>query len=309
MILMGEPGNDLPIYLDPSQPIAVRVQDLLSKMTREEKIAQLTQLSRKTFSSFVQRALFSVFEPDSRRFQISSVESCRKIPVLIGTSAIHAHALWAGVNTVPTQLGQSSSWDPDLIEAIGVATAKQHEHTRVHWTLAPVLCIAGDPHWGRFGETYGDDSFLIGLFALRLIKGLQENGIAACAQHYAGYSETLGGFDASEAELGIRKIQSFFLHPFKKVVKAGVSTIVTNYQSIDGVLICLNRLLLEKILRSECDFDGVVVTDYNNIRDLVERQNVCSDYESPSTAAMQSRNDLMLKGLEFYESALRALPT
>lgn len=135
----------------------------------------------------------------------------------------------------------ANSWDKELLEEVARVTAIEASCTGVHWTFSPVLCLTRDLRWGRVGETFGEDPYLIGEFAAAMIKGYQgdglndPNGILATAKHYAGYSETQGGRDSSEADLSVRKLKSYFLPPFKKACEAGCMAYMTGYQSIEGV--------------------------------------------------------------------------
>jgi beta-glucosidase len=143
------------------------------------------------------------------------------IPLLTADDCIHGHSFWPGATIFPTQLGMAATWDPALVERVARVTAVEVSATGIHWTFSPVLCITRDLRWGRVGETFGEDPFLIGELGSAMVRGYQGDGltdptaILACAKHFAGYSETQGGRDASEADISRRKLRSWFLPPFE----------------------------------------------------------------------------------------------
>ena len=154
------------------------------------------------------------------------------------------------------------SWDPSLIEEAARVTAREMRATGLSWTFSPVLCLARDLRWGRVDETFGEDPHLIGEFASAMIRGYQGRGLGdpdavlATAKHYAGYSETLGGRDASEADLSRRKLRSCFMPPFERAAREGCMAFMTGYQSIDGVPSTINRWLLEEVLTRRVGLRG-----------------------------------------------------
>src|SRR5512133_1329074 len=237
------------------------------------------------------------------------------IPLLVGEDAIHGHSFWKGSTIFPTQLAMACSWNPDLLEQVGRVTAEEVVPTGIHWTFSPVLCLTRDLRWGRTGETFGEDPYLIGELAAAMIRGYQGEGledptsVLATAKHYAGYSETQGGRDASEADLSRRKLRSYFLPPFERAAQAGAMTFMTGYQSIEGVPSTCNRWLLTEVLKDEWGFKGVVVTDWNNVGRLVIEQKVCANYMEAAVAAVRAGNDIMMTTPEFYEGALEAVHT
>ena len=185
-----------------------------------------------------------------------------RIPLLVAEDCIHGHSFWEGATIFPTQLGMAATWDADLLERVARATAVEVAATGIHWTFSPVLCIARDLRWGRVSETFGEDPFLIGELASAMVRGYQGDGLSdptailATAKHFAGYSETQGGRDASEADISRRKLRSWFLPPFERVAREGCRTFMLGYQSMDGVPITVNDWLLDEVLRGEWGYDG-----------------------------------------------------
>ena len=319
------------IYLDPSKPVEERIKDLMSKMTVEEKVGQLVQLpayhnpqegqlmfmhgdyAKDIDDQHVGSFLWVI--GDYAKDPILKQRQTRlKIPLLFGVDAIHGLSFIHGSTLFPTQLGMAQSWDEDLIREVASITAKEMRYNGTHWTFSPVVCIARDLRWGRVGETFGEDPYLIGRFASAMVKGYQGdelNGdpdkIMACAKHYAGYSETIGGRDSSEADLSRRKLLSYFLPQFQKTCEAGVGTFMTGYQSIDGQPSSANRWLLREVLKEQWGFKGFLVTDWYNVGWLVHDQKVCKDFEEAAAVAVSAGNDMIMATPEFYEGCLKAL--
>ncbi len=312
--------SETPAYLDPALPIPKRVADLLGRMTAAEKAGQMLQLdAREDLDDQVLRVnVGSLLHTSPERLVRAHelVEQTRlRIPILVGEDCIHGHSFWEGATIFPTQLGMAGSWDPALIERVARATALEVAATGVRWTFSPVLCISRDLRWGRVGETFGEDPFLIGELASAMVRGYQgeglddETAILATAKHFAAYSETQGGRDASEADVSQRKLRSWFLPPFERVVRDGCRTFMLGYQSIDGVPITINRWLLSDVLRGEWGYTGTLVTDWDNVGRMVWEQKVQPDYAHAVAAAVKAGNDLVMNTPGFYEGALEAIET
>ncbi len=307
-----------PAYRDPSLSVEARASDLLGRMTLEEKVGQLLMWDgRQEDLSFVPArqpgSVVHLLGDRLDRAMDLAAATRLGIPLLVGEDGIHGHSFWPGATIFPTQLALASSWDPALVERVGRVTAEEMAPTGVHWTFSPVLCLTRDLRWGRVGETFGEDPFLIGELGAALVRGYQGKGlddpaaVLACAKHYAGYSETQGGRDASEADLTRRKLRSWFLPPFQRAASAGAMTFMTGYQAIDGVPSTANRWLLHGVLRDEWGWRGLVVTDWNNVGRLVEEQHTCATYADAAVTALRAGNDIMMVTPRFFEGALEAV--
>ncbi len=306
------------LFRDAALPVAERVADLLGRMTLEEKIGQMMQLdARRDVADEVLRiGVGSLLHasPERLRLAHSLVAQTRlQIPLLIGEDCIHGHSFFEGATIYPTQLGMAASWDPALLERVARATAVEVAATGVHWTFSPVLCITRDLRWGRVDETFGEDPFLIGELASAMVRGYQGSGlddrtaILATAKHFAGYSETQGGRDASEADISERKLRSWFLPPFERVAREGCRTFMLGYQSMDGVPITVNDWILTDVLRGEWGYTGTLVTDWDNVGRMVWEQRIQPDYAHASAAAVRAGNDLIMTTPSFFEGALDAV--
>lgn len=305
-------------YLDPSLPVADRIADLLGRMTVEEKIGQMLQLdARDDLEEQVLRMhAGSILHASPERVLRARELTLRTrlgIPLLVAEDCIHGHAFWEGATVFPTQLAMAASWDADLVERVARTTAVEVSATGIHWTFSPVLCIARDLRWGRVDETFGEDPFLIGELASAMVRGYQGAGpddptaILATAKHFAGYSETQGGRDASEADISQRKLRSWFLPPFERVAREGCRTFMLGYQSIDGVPITVNDWLLNDVLRGEWGYTGTLITDWDNVGRMVWEQRVQPDYAHAAAAAVAAGNDMVMTTPGFFDGAREAL--
>ena len=305
-------------YKDPAVSLTDRVQDLLTRMTLAEKVGQMLQLdARGDLDDLVRGKLGGslLHASPKRMIEASELVSTTRlqIPLLMADDCIHGHSFWSGATIFPTQLGMACTWDPELIERGARAAAVEIAATGLHWTFSPVLCIARDLRWGRVNETFGEDPHLIGEFGTAMIRGYQGGGpadrtaVLATAKHFAGYSETQGGRDASEADLTRRKLRSWFLPPFEKAVNAGCRTFMLGYQAIDGVPVTANHWLLNEVLKKEWGFTGTLVTDWDNVGRMVWEQKVCADDIEAAAIAVGAGNDLIMTTPQFFTAAQDAV--
>ena len=313
-------------YKNPELPTEERIADLLGRMTLEEKDGQMMQLDARSGDLddlIVNKHVGSILHtsPSDLPKAVETVNTKTRlgIPLVIGDDCIHGYSFWPGATIFPEQLGMATTWDSEKVQAAGRATAEEVSTTGVHWTFSPVLCIARDTRWGRVGETFGEDPYLIGEMASSIVKGYQggakageplaKDAILACAKHFAGYSETQGGRDASEADLSHRKLESWFLPPFERVAKEGCGTFMLGYESIEGVPVTFNKWLLSDRLRGAWNYQGTLITDWDNVGRSVWEQKVKPDYVQAAADAVKSGNDLVMTTPKFYEGAIEAVKT
>ena len=315
---MSETPSAIPPYRDPSQPLERRVEDLLLRMTLPEKVGQLLQLNGqiepvKTVREMQPGSLLHILNDQLSLAMDAAAQTRLGIPLLIGEDGIHGHSFHPGATIFPTQLAMACSWNEDLLEAAARVTAREMATTGAHWTFSPVLCLSRDVRWGRTGETFGEDPFLIGELGAAMIRGYQgaglddTAGVLACAKHYAGYSETQGGRDASEADISRRKLRSFFLPPFERAARAGCMTFMTGYQSMDGLPSTANHWLLTQVLKQEWGFAGILVTDWDNVGRLHWEQRVVPSAKEAAVVAVRCGNDLIMATPSFFEAAQAAV--
>ena len=278
-------GTD--VYKDPSAPVEKRVEDLLSKMTLEEKIYQVTQwtygknmnannveTSMKEVSPMIGSLLYRSTSPEYyNMIQHKAVEESRLgIPILCGFDAIH------GYKTIfPIPLAQSCSWNPDMVARSCAVAAEECRLSGVHWTFSPVLDVARDSRWGRVSEGYGEDPYLTSEMGVAAVSGYQgedlsdTTSIAACLKHFVGYSWSQGGRDYQYTEISDQTLWDTALPPFEAAVKAGAATVMSAFNDISGVPASANSYTMNDVLRGKWGFDGLVVSDWGAVVQLMSQ--------------------------------------
>lgn len=300
------------------EEIKNKVLELLSQMSVEEKIAQMTQISYADCTKEEARkwaklgigSFLHVLGDDARELQSIALSNRLGIPLLFGIDAVHGHCLNRKATIFPCQLGLASSFNRNLTRKVGRATAKEVAADGLHWTFSPILCLGRDPRWGRIDETFGEDPYLAGELGAELIRGYQgeclsdDDSIIACAKHYIGLGEAVGARDSTDTEITERKLREVFLPPFKKAVDAGCATFMTAYGSLDGIPMTSNRKVIHDILRKELGFEGFLVTDWDNVKHLVEEQRVADNIKTASLMSANAGNDMIMKTSEFFKCAV-----
>ncbi len=263
-----------------------RVDSLLKQMTLEEKIGQLVQYSagqptgpgtgRTDYEEMIAHSqvgsFFNVNEPKLiNSYQRIAIEKTRlHIPILFGLDVIH------GFRTeFPIPLGMASSWDPSVIEKASHAAAVEAAADGIRWTFSPMVDIARDARWGRMAEGAGEDPFLGSAMAAAYVRGYQgtrldaPDSIAACAKHYVGYGAAEGGRDYNSTEISEHTLRQYYLPPFHSTVESGVATLMSAFNSLNGIPSSANPFTLKQVLRKEWGFRGLVVSDWNSIGELI----------------------------------------
>jgi beta-glucosidase len=291
--------------IDPN--IEQRIDELLGKMTLDEKIGQTNQLMRLTeanqedirqgkvgSSIFASTAWAGKEMPAaakaefSNHYQRLAVEESRLgIPMLLARDVIHGHR-----TVFPIPLAQAAAWNPELVEQAAVVAAKEASTEGLKWFFTPMLDIARDPRWGRVAEGYGEDPYLGSLNAAASVRGYQGDNMAApdrvvaCAKHYAGYGLAEGGRDYDRVEVSMRTMRDVYLPPFQAAVKAGVATIMSGFHDFNGIPVAASRLLLTDILRGEWGFEGFVVSDWNAVAELMQHGVAGNEAEAAAKALL-----------------------
>lgn len=296
----------------PSTEINTRVEALLSKMTLEEKIGQLTLYTtdwgstgptiREGYKNDIRSgACGNLFNSHSTTFvrdlQKVAVEETRlKIPLLFGFDVIH------GYKTIfPIPLGEAASWDLNAIEKSARVAATEASAAGLNWTFAPMVDISRDPRCGRVMEGGGEDPFLGSRIAEARVKGIQgkkigdNNAMLACVKHFAGYGAAMGGRDYNTVDMSEKYFREFYLPPYQAAVNAGAATVMTSFNDYDGVPVSGNKFLLDSILRKEWGFEGFVVTDYTTINEMVLHGVVANDQEA-GELALKAGVDMDMQG-------------
>jgi len=253
---------------------AQNYDSLLARMTLEEKLGQLNLLSAGGRASpqqtdLVRRGLvgglFNVIGTENTRAvdRVATSESRLKIPLLFGLDVIH------GFRTIfPIPLAEAGAFDPELAEATARAAGREAAAAGINWTYAPMVDIARDPRWGRIAEGSGEDTYLGSQLAAARVRGFQES-ILATAKHFAAYGAAEGGRDYNSADISPRTLREVYLPPFKAAVDAGVATLMSAFNDIGGVPASGNAWLTDTLLRREWRFNGMVVSDWTSVAELI----------------------------------------
>ncbi len=305
-------------YKNSSQPIERRISALLAAMTPEEKVGQMVmgagspECARQLIhKNFIGGYLHAMGE------HLAEIQRCAEatrlgIPILFGIDAIHGHGLWKGATIFPTQLALSCAWSPEMLERVGRITAKEVRVTGPQWVFSPQLDIGRDIRWGRLGETFGEDVFLAGELGAALCRGYQGNdlrhlySVAACAKHFAGYGDTVGGRDSTDSEVSRKKLLNDYLPVFERVLAEGCRTVMTGYQTVEGIPCTTHHWLLRDVLREQWKFDGFVVTDWDTVGRAVREQFVFQNVGEASAAAIRAGSEMSMVTEGFFEGVLAA---
>lgn len=320
VVCFGYTYAQQPVYKDPKQPVSKRVTDLLSRMTLEEKVAQLQtmhagrpKLDDKLFNNtgkldslykngmgMINPAFDETMEVTiaaRNRLQDYMVNKTRLgIPIIFIDEAHHG-LVQRQVDVFPHGIGLSCSWDPALLEKIYTHAAKQARVRGTSVVLAPVLDIVRDPRWGRTGETLGEDPYLSGTLGSAIIRGFQgsSNGtiapghVAATLKHFAGHGQSEGGNNQAPSNYSLRVVREAHLEPFRLVVKnANPAGIMASYNEIDGMPSHANKWLLKDVLRKEWNYNGVVVSDWFGIDQLWNKHLIAADVKEAALKAFNA---------------------
>ena len=270
----------LPVLMNAQESIDQRVEEILGKMTIEDKIGQLNQLDgRRDIEAIKQEvregtlgSIMNIVDPavTDELQRIAIEESPSGIPLLFARDVVH------GFNTVlPIPLGMAASWDRELIEAAARNTALEATEKGIRWAFAPMMDIARDPRWGRIAESFGEDTYMAGALATAVVRGYQgedlsdPTSMAACAKHFVGYGDAEGGRDYNTTFIPPRTLRDVYLPPFKACVDEGCASIMTSFNDNDGLPSTGNRWLLTELLREQWGFEGVVVSDWGSVAGLI----------------------------------------
>ncbi|NYD89156.1 beta-glucosidase BglX [Sphingomonas melonis] len=281
------------------------VEKLISQMTPEEKVGQLTNLFLLDYGTIrkdleagiakgdVGNVLFVTDPVVANRLQNIALTKTRlRIPLLFGFDVIH------GLTTIfPVPIGAAASWDPSLVERSQAVAAAEARSVGIGWTFAPNVDISRDPRWGRIVEGAGEDPYLGSVMAAAQVRGFQgaaignPNHVIAGAKHFAGYGASLGGRDYDEANISDADLWNVYLPPFKATVDAGVGSIMSAYMPVNGVPSTGSRWLLTDVLRKEWGFNGFVVSDNNAVKDL-QKHGFASDLSDAAGRALGAGVDM-----------------
>ena len=294
-------------YMDATLLIETRVEDLLSRMTIEEKALQLTQLmigrndnpnnqehKKQSFDPRVGSVIYFQADVEKRNaYQRKALEETRLgIPLMFAYDVIH------GFRTVyPISLAQACSFNTNLVEQAARIAALEASASGLDWTFSPMVDVARDPRWGRVSEGYGEDPMVNAAFCVATVRGYQGEDlsapgtVAACLKHFVGYSESMAGIDYAYSDISERALWETYFPPFEAGVRAGVASVMSGFNDINGIPAVCNSFTLKEVLRKKWGFDGVVVSDWNAIRQL-KNQGFSSDPLVRGSTSLKAGNDI-----------------
>lgn len=342
---LGSCKNKSNDYMDASLPVDTRVEALMSQMTLEEKVGQMcqwvglehmksaerditeTQLRNNTAQGFYPGISVSDVEQmakdgkigsflhvlttkEANQLQELSMKSRLKIPFLIGIDAIHGNGLVSGMTVYPTNIGLASTFDPDLVQEICRQTAVEMRVTGSQWTFNPNVEVAQDPRWGRVGETFGEDTYLVSVLGKASVKGYQGDGftgkdnVLACAKHLIGGSQPINGTNGSPTDISDRTLREVFFPPFKEAVDAGVFSFMMAHNELNGIPCHSNSWLMTDVLRNEWGFKGFVVSDWMDIEHIHDLHHTAVDDKDAFFQSVEAGMDMHMHGPSFYEKVI-----
>lgn len=301
---------------DNNTEIENKVEALLQKMTIEEKLGQMNQLSPWDFDDLAARvrkgevgSILNVVNPDEiNKIQKVAVEESRLgIPILVARDVIH------GYKTIfPIPLGQAATFNPEVVKEGARVAAIEASADGIRWTFAPMIDVARDPRWGRIAESCGEDPYLNAVMGTAMIKGYQGDSlndptaIAACAKHFVAYGAAEGGRDYNSTFIPERVLRNVYLPPFKAAADAGCATFMTSFNDNDGVPSTANSFVLKDVLRKEWKYDGMVVTDWASALEMVNH-GFCTDGKDAAEKSVNAGVDMEMVSETFIQNLKQSI--
>ena len=341
---MGHQDNARPLYKDSAAPIERRIDDLLSRMTLEEKVGQMNQLvgiehfkqnsatmtaeelatntanafypgvtaediEKMTSDGLVSSFLHVLTIEEANHLQRLAMESRLQIPLLIGIDAIHGNAKCKDNTVYPTNIGLASSFDVPMAYRIARETAAEMRAMNMHWTFNPNVEVARDGRWGRSGETFGEDPYLVTLLGEATTRGYQGHldapcDVLACVKHFVGGSYSVNGTNGAPCDVSERTLREVFFPPFEASVRAGGATVMMSHNELNGIPCHTNRWLMQDILRRDWGFEGFVVSDWMDIEHCVDQHFTAKDNKDAFLQSILAGMDMHMHGPEWQEAVV-----
>ena len=339
----GTAEHQPPVYLDPAAPVHERVEDLMKRMTLEEKVAQMCQyvglehmkqaekdlteeemkrsdaqgfyvglfskdVARMTTEGKIGSFLHVVTAEEANNLQELASQSRLKIPLLIGIDAIHGNGLYHGATIYPSPITMAATWNDNISFEIGRQTAIEMRATGSQWAFTPNIDVLRDPRWGRTGETFGEDPFLVGNMGVAHIRGMQTDDftgndkVIACAKHLVAGSESINGLNSAPTDISERSLMEVFLPPYKRAIQeSGVFSIMAAHNELNGVPCHMDKYMMTDLLRDEWGFEGFYVSDWNDVSRIATLHHVAEDFNEAALLAVDAGLDMHMHGPEFFD--------
>ena len=337
-----------PLYLNADAPVADRVKDLMDRMTLEEKIAQMCQyvglehmkkaekdmtpeqmrksdaqgfyvdlysddIAQMTREGKIGSFLHVVTAAEANYLQTLARESRLQIPLLIGIDAIHGNGLVSGSTIYPSPIGQAASWNDELVKESSRQTALEMRATGTHWAFTPNIDVLRDPRWGRSGETFGEDPFLVGSMGVATIEGLQGTSatgpdhVIACAKHLVAGSQSVNGLNSAPTDVSERTLYEIFLPPYRRAIDAGLFSIMAAHNEVNGVPCHMDAAMMTDLLRNEWGFKGFYVSDWNDVSRISTLHHAAESFDEASRLSVEAGLDMHMHGPEFADHIAAAV--
>ena len=314
-------------YKDPNLAVEERVNDLLKRMTLEEKIAQMTMTNLANFKNITNgvgvcdspfESIYTVAKNSAQSKKYARENTRLGIPFIQIGECLHGQLAY-GATIFPQAIAQGSTWNAPLIEEMGAVIAYEASTSGVDQALSPLFDIIRDPRYGRTEECYSEDPYLVGKIGSAFVIGMQgkaedskkrigENKVFCTAKHFVGYSAPQAGINLAPASIGERELRSMYLPPFEMAVKeANIYSLMPSYNEVDGIPAHANKFLLTKILRNEWNFQGYVFSDYSGVGMIMSFHKIAKDKPSAAVMAINAGVDLEASRPDVYASSLKQL--
>jgi beta-glucosidase len=333
--------TDKVTYKDPTASVPARVEDLLGRMTLEEKVGQMNQfvglehikansavmdeseLKTNTANAFYPGFTYKDVEQWAEQGLIGSflhvltieeanylqglaMKSRLQIPVIFGIDAIHGNALAPDNTIYPTNINLACSFDTLMARVIARQTAEEMRAMNMHWSFNPNVEVARDARWGRVGETFGEDPYLVTLLGVQTVKGYQRDlnsteDVLACIKHFVGGSQPINGSNGAPADLSERTLREVFFPPFRAGVLAGAGSLMTAHNEVNGIPSHSNEWLMADVLRGEWNFPGFVVSDWMDIERLHDLHATASSLKEAFYQSIMAGMDMHMHGIHWNE--------
>lgn len=339
-------SDKTPLYKNSSFPVEQRVEDLLSRMSLEEKVGQMCQyvgiehikntelrykgkvgknddanatyktlsidgLQKLTEQGLVGSYLHVVSADEANYLQTLAMKSRLQIPLLIGIDAIHGNGLCEGATIYPTPIGQASTFNPELVKKAARETALEIRATGAHWAFAPNVEVARDPRWGRIGETFGEDTYLISKMGVATVQGLQtddlngEDKVLACGKHLVAGGEPVNGLNAAPMDASEHTLREVYLPPYQALIdEAQVFTVMAAHNELNGIPCHANKWLMTDILRNEFGFKGFMVSDWMDMERIYSSHHYTPSLKEAYYESVIAGMDMHMHGPGFMEKMI-----
>lgn len=335
---------ETPAYRNPTLPIAARVEDLLGRMTLREKAGQMSQyvgfrhlksveavadtipetddstgvypgltyaeLWRRVRAGEVGSFLLIVEGDEANKVQEAARESRLGIPLLLGMDAIHGHGFGRGSTIYPTPLNFASTFDPGLMQRAAREVAAELRSHGIHWVFTPNIDVARDPRWGRVGETFGEDPYLVGQMGAAAVRGYSdggpngERGVLSCLKHLIAGSEPANGLNAAAMDVSERTLRAVHWPPYEAAIEAGAQSVMLAHHDLNGVPCHAHPGIVNDDLRGRLGFSGFVVSDWTDVRRLMTVHRVAETFEEAVRLSLEAGLDMHMHGPGFLEAVI-----